>query len=93
MNTWIRRTALVSAAFAFACTPHPVAGVKELKPEEAAPLVSAGAKPVDANVEGFRKENGILPGAILLSSSSSYKLEELPADKASKLIFYCTNRL
>ena len=30
------------------------------------------------------------PG-VLLSSSSEYKLTELPADKASKLVFYCAN--
>jgi len=28
---------------------------------------------------------------MLLSSSSQYALNELPADKASRLVFYCAN--
>lgn len=32
-----------------------------------------------------------LRSAILLSSSSSFELKELPADKASSLVFYCSN--
>ncbi|MBM4379868.1 MAG: rhodanese-like domain-containing protein [Deltaproteobacteria bacterium] len=46
----------------------------------------------DANHEDFRAKNGVLPGAKLLSSSSSYDVEkELPAQKDTALVFYCAN--
>ena len=49
------------------------------------------ATPVDANGKETREKQGIVPGAVLLTSSSSYDVKELPADKASKLVFYCAN--
>jgi hypothetical protein len=92
-----RRSKIAAAAFvlafAFACTPHAPAGVKELTPEQAAPLISSGARPVDVNMDSFRKENGVLANAVILSSSSKYAMDELPADRASQLVFYCSNRL
>jgi hypothetical protein len=48
---------------------------------------------LDANTPDFRKENGVIPGAVLLTSSSKYDLSVLPQDKAGALVFYCTNRL
>jgi len=45
----------------------------------------------DANTAKFRAENGIIPGATLLSSSSGYELKDLPAQKDAKLVFYCAN--
>jgi rhodanese-related sulfurtransferase len=46
----------------------------------------------DANREEFRAKNGVLPGARLLSSSSSYDVaKELPAQKDAALVFYCAN--
>lgn len=46
----------------------------------------------DANVESTRQNVGIVPGAQLLDSSSNYDTKKfLPADKASKLVFYCAN--
>jgi rhodanese-related sulfurtransferase len=46
----------------------------------------------DVNVESTRTSVGIIPGAKLLSSSSDYDVaKELPASKASKLVFYCAN--
>jgi rhodanese-related sulfurtransferase len=47
--------------------------------------------PVDANGEPTRKKMGVLPGAVLLTDSESYKLTELPADKTKPLVFYCAN--
>jgi hypothetical protein len=85
--------AAFTLAFVYACTPHAPAGVKELTPEQVAPLVASGARPVDANVESFRKENGVLANAVILTSSSKYSMDELPADRASRLVFYCSNRL
>lgn len=47
---------------------------------------------VDANSGEFRTKNGVIPGAILLTSSGSYDAaKELPADKTTPLVFYCSN--
>ncbi|WP_224249260.1 rhodanese-like domain-containing protein [Hyalangium gracile] len=47
---------------------------------------------VDANFEQFRKDNGIIPGAVLLTSFNKYDAaRELPATKDTKLVFYCAN--
>jgi rhodanese-related sulfurtransferase len=47
---------------------------------------------LDANGAGFRKENGIIPGATLLSHYQKYDAaKELPAAKDAKLVFYCAN--
>jgi rhodanese-related sulfurtransferase len=46
----------------------------------------------DANGTDFRKQNGIIPGAVLLSHYQKYDAaKELPAAKDSKLVFYCAN--
>jgi rhodanese-related sulfurtransferase len=45
----------------------------------------------DANTPEFREKNGIIPGARLLASSSSYDLKALPAQKNAKLVFYCAS--
>lgn len=46
----------------------------------------------DANGTNTRRKEGIIPGAKLLSSSSQYNVaKELPADKSTKLVFYCAN--
>ena len=47
---------------------------------------------LDANSASTREREGIIPGSLLLSSSRSYDVaKELPADHASKLVFYCAN--
>lgn len=46
---------------------------------------------VDVNSDDLRKKAGVIPGAVLLSSSSQYELSELPAAKDGKLVFYCAN--
>jgi rhodanese-related sulfurtransferase len=47
---------------------------------------------VDANNKETRTKYGVIPGAMLLSSSSKFDVsKELPADKSSKLVFYCAN--
>lgn len=47
--------------------------------------------PVDANGEKTRLAEGVVPGAVLLTSSSAFAAEELPRDKAAPLVFYCAN--
>lgn len=46
---------------------------------------------VDVNGTQTRKEMGVIPGAILLSSSSKYDVKELPKNKDASLVFYCSN--
>lgn len=48
---------------------------------------------VDANGPETRQEMGVVPGAVLLSSSHDYALSELPAAKNTKLVFYCGGTL
>jgi rhodanese-related sulfurtransferase len=45
----------------------------------------------DANDPEFRAKNGVIPGATLLASSHDYDLKVLPGDKATPLVFYCSN--
>jgi rhodanese-related sulfurtransferase len=49
------------------------------------------ATAVDVNDSETRRNDGVIPGAIMLTSSSQYELKELPADKKSNLVFYCYN--
>ena len=46
---------------------------------------------VDCNAEHTRKKLGVLPGAISVSDEESFAASELPADKTTKLVFYCQN--
>ena len=44
----------------------------------------------DADPAGHRAANGVIPGALVLTSSNHYDPAiELPKDKRSKLVFYC----
>jgi rhodanese-related sulfurtransferase len=54
-------------------------------------LAKSESQPVDANGEQTRKKMGVIPGAVLLTDSDSFKVTELPADKAKPLVFYCAN--
>ena len=47
---------------------------------------------LDANNADFRKVNGTIPGAVLLTHFQKYDVaKELPAAKDAKLVFYCAN--
>ena len=46
---------------------------------------------LDANNSEARKDAGVVPGAILLSSYNQYSVAELPKDKNTTLVFYCYN--
>jgi rhodanese-related sulfurtransferase len=60
--------------------------------DELATLVQGGqCQVVDANGDTTRKRMGTIPGATLLSDYEGYALSELPADRAKKLVFYCSN--
>lgn len=45
----------------------------------------------DANNESTRTKEGVIPTAQALPSSSHYDVATLPADKNSKVVFYCAN--
>jgi rhodanese-related sulfurtransferase len=47
---------------------------------------------LDANGADFRKQHGVIPGAVLLTHFQKYDAaKELPAAKDTKLVFYCAN--
>ena len=54
-------------------------------------ITAKQAVAVDCNGDRTRKKNGVVPGAILISDEEQYPVSELPADKATKLIFYCAD--
>jgi hypothetical protein len=68
---------------------------KKLQVSEVAALMANKSVKVavfDANGPKVRSEEGVVPNAILLSSHDKYDIaKELPADKNTKLIFYCHN--
>jgi len=46
----------------------------------------------DANPPDVRTDEGVIPGAHMLASASHYDVATvLPADKTTKLVFYCHN--
>jgi hypothetical protein len=47
---------------------------------------------VDANGADFRTREGVIPGAVLLSSYGGYDVAaELPPRNDARLVFYCAN--
>ncbi len=80
-----QKDSAASGESATATTP-----VKELSVPEVAGLVQAKtATVVDANNSETREKMGVVPGAVLLTSSHDYALSELPPAKDTKLVFYC----
>ena len=70
------------------------AGPKKVTVAELAKMTSAKQVAVlDANDNAFRAKNGVIPGAILLTSSSEFAVSELPAKKDTKLVFYCASSM
>ena len=54
-------------------------------------LAAKEVQAVDCNSPNTRKRIGVVPGAIMISDNESYAASELPADKATKLVFYCAS--
>lgn len=70
------------------------APVKEVTVAEVAGFIKAkSATIVDANGPDTRASQGVVPGAVLLTSSHDYALDELPSAKDTKLVFYCGGTL
>ena len=85
---------------ALAVGPAPTAatqddGFKLIHVTDLSNMESDAARPVhvyDANGDDTRQKEGIIPGAVLLSSFNSYDVAKtLPQDKSSALVFYCGN--
>ena len=70
-------------------------GFQIIHVEDLSKLMTAPSKTLavyDANPASTREREGIIPGAHLLASSVAYDVaKELPADKSTKLVFYCAN--
>ncbi len=85
---------LVSSSFAQAESTVKEIRVKDITVQEVQQFVNSKAKNVailDANNSEARKDAGVVPGAILLTSYNQYALSELPKDKNTTLVFYCYN--
>jgi hypothetical protein len=54
-------------------------------------LAAKQLQAVDCNPDDLRAQEGVLPGAIRLTSYDHYAASELPADKTAKLVFYCAS--
>ncbi len=90
----------LAASPAFACDGAGHAQAKAARPEvkkvtvdEVAALQAKGqAKLVDANGAQTRARYGVIPGSVLLTSSTEYDpAKELPVDKNAPLVFYCAS--
>lgn len=46
----------------------------------------------DANHDDFRKQEGVIPGAVLLKDHDYDVASTLPADRSAPLVFYCSNK-
>lgn len=73
------------------CKKDAEAKYAELNLDASVGAFKDGATFFDVNTEDFRKANGKVPGAVLLTSSSQYDLSVLPPQKATQLVFYCTS--
>lgn len=67
------------------------AKIPEVSVDKADALLKEGAVAVDANSKRTRKKYGVVPNAVVLTSSAKYDLAQLPEDKSKELIFYCSN--
>lgn len=94
----MKKTAAIALGIAVltattACSPD-VSGLSVLTVSQLGDKLSESPATVvcDANGKGVRESYGIIPGAVLLSSSSSYDVAlELPSDKNNPLVFYCSS--
>jgi rhodanese-related sulfurtransferase len=81
---------------AFVLTACASSGAKTVSVQQVGQYVETRAPRVailDANSDDVRKDKGVVPGAVRLSSYDKYALSELPQDKDTLLIFYCYNWL
>jgi hypothetical protein len=95
----LRRSMLVATLglvtlVASGCKPATHPTVKELTVAESIAAHKAGVVFLDANGEDFRKDNGKVPGAVLLANYRTYDVKSvLPENKDAPLVFYCSSKL
>jgi hypothetical protein len=71
-------------------TEHKAEAIAPLTVDEVdTQLAAHQITPVDVNGDQLRKKLGVVPGAILLTDDEGFAPSELPADKSTKLVFYC----
>ena len=83
----------LAAPLLVGCKPD-TSGLETLSVDQVASLIEKGpgVSLCDANNKATRSRWGVLSGAILLTNYRDYDPgSELPADTASRLIFYCYN--
>lgn len=85
--------AMLAPAAALACEGHEDKHVREVTTADAGKLSKENkATFVDVNSQSTRDKYGIIPGALLLTSSSKFDAsKELPKSKDQQLVFYCAN--
>ena len=87
-------SAVLVPAAALACEGDNMNAQSSIKKVTVAELAKdKQSKVFDANGADFRAKNGTIPGAVLLTSSSQYALEQLPKQKDAALVFYCANTM
>jgi hypothetical protein len=105
MDLWYdpdMRTILLAAVLSLAAVPgcssdkantgEPADHIPEMSIDEVDKALAAHQViPVDCNGERTRKKKGVLPGAIIISDEELFEASELPADKTTKLVFYCAD--
>lgn len=86
--------ALSFGGFAYAEDASKQMAVREISVQQVQQFIDSKVKNVailDANNADARKDAGVVPGAVLLTSYNKYALTELPKDKNTILVFYCYN--
>jgi rhodanese-related sulfurtransferase len=72
-------------------TPAAVRAVSSVSVDELDRLLASHqCVAVDANGDATRRQMGVIPGALLLRDLDA--IDQLPADKATGLVFYCANQ-
>ena len=96
MRTILLAVVLASAAAAAGCSKDKAESAhKEEFPSMTLDEVEKGlaaneVTAVDCNGDKTRKKHGIVPGALLIEDEETFEASVLPADKARKLVFYCS---
>jgi rhodanese-related sulfurtransferase len=84
----------VPGSTARACGDHEehMASIQKVDVKQLVELQKRQAYVLDANGEKTRADEGVIPGAMLLTSATSYDVQkELPIVKEAPLVFYCFN--
>lgn len=79
---------------AFTANATAIEEVQEISVQEVQKIVQdkpANVAIIDVNNDDARKDAGVVPGAILLTSYNQFAISELPKDKNTTLVFYCYN--